>query len=239
MASAGDSGLDLSRSSSAAAASDCRSPPRRPQVRVLSRPRPRRRRPRTGSATASLGSRLAPPRPRPSSATASTAATGSASAASACVGLVADGLIGLGGADSGSSAGAASSTSAAVGTSTGSSSASHGRLGLRWQAHPPATRPTASTSASARTPASSAGTSMAAASADSSDSSGLVRPVGAFLLGDLLADLGERGGQRVVDAALGLLDRLGRVVAALACAAVALRGASAPARAGAPRPASG
>ena len=65
-------------------------------------------------------------------------------------------------------------------------------------------------------------------------------------LGDLLADLGEGRGQRVVDAALGLLDRLARVVTALASGADAARAVRAPrcatgaagsGRPGPPRPA--
>ena len=59
-----------------------------------------------------------------------------------------------------------------------------------------------------------------------------------LLLGDLCPDLRERCGQGVVDAALGLLDRLRRVVGALGTGPALTRGGL---RAGRvlPRPASG
>ena len=73
----------------------------------------------------------------------------------------------------------------------------------------------ASSVASSSATASTTSATSSVAAASSAASAAVAATSVAFGLGQLLADLGEGGGQGVVDPALGLLDRIGHRVAAL------------------------
>ena len=159
------------------------------------------------------------PRRATSSASASAAATSTISSATAASATASDGVELLR-ADAYSAsdivaAASARSSSAASSASMSCSTSAASPASARSSAAATAAMSSATTASATSSASTSCSTSAATAASELAARGLGLLGAGRLLLGDLLPDLRERGRQRVVDAALGLLDRLRHVVAAL------------------------